>query len=290
MMDMKILVTGSSGMLGSAFMAQNYLCKLISCPSSAVDITDFAGIKNFIGKEAPDVIIHCAAFTDVEKCEVERDLAYGINTIGTMNLVNAVIELSKPPIFCYISSAGVYGAHKNEPYCEFDDVAPTTIHHDSKLQAEKIVATHLTKHLILRVGWLYGGSVKQPKNFVYKRYLEAKSNSTIYSNISQVGNPTFVDDVVRQCLKLIQERCYGVYNCANSGSVSRYGYVQAIVKLFGLDCGVEIADKANFKRIANVSDNEALVNYKLNLQGLNIMPNWEESLKYYIEGIKNGLY
>jgi dTDP-4-dehydrorhamnose reductase len=289
-MSHTLLITGKGGMLGSAFAAADLKAKKIFCPSSSVlDITDFEAVKSFIGKERPDIIIHCAAHTDVEKGETDKETAYHINTIGTANLVNATLLLEKEPVFCFISSTGIYGNHKSKPYNEFDDIRPTTVHHKSKFEAEKIVAAHIKKHLIVRTGWLFGGDKTQPKNFVYKRYIEASKSNAIQANASQIGNPTFVDDVVSQVAYLLQKECFGVYNCVNGGVSSRYEYVKKIVELFGLDCTVSIASEDSFKRVAPVSLNESATNYKLELMGLNIMPTWEESLAAYVEKLKKEL-
>lgn len=263
---------------------------IIGCNSAMFDIVDFAKTKEFILSHKPDIIIHCAAATDVERCETQRDYAYAVNVIGTANLTSASLLLKNEPFFCYISSAGVYGSHKTEPYCEFDEASPTTVHHDSKLQAEKIVASHIRKSIVVRAGWLYGGDISQPKNFVYKRYLEAKDKAVIYANNAQKGNPTFVGDFVKQVIRLIEEGRVGIYNCANNENATRYEYVKAIVESFGLDCKVEIADKSSFMRIANVSDNESVVNYKLKLMGVDIMPQWRESLEHYVLSLKRSLY
>jgi dTDP-4-dehydrorhamnose reductase len=289
MINKKILITGSGGMLGSAFMVNENIGIKIPAPSNVMDVTDFEKTKEFLKKYEPDIIVHCAALTDVEKCEIDRDSAFRTNTIGTENLVNASMSLDKEPIFCFISSIGVYGAHKKEPYTEFDNVFPTTIHHLSKLEAEKIIMAHIKKYLIIRAGWLFGGDATQPKNFVYKRYLEACNSKLIYANNTQVGNPAFTEDVVKQVFYLLERECFGIFNCVGGSSATRYEYVKSIIELFGLPCEVNIAGKDSFKRIAPVSDNESAVNYKLGLVGLDIMPDWKESLAGYIERLKRDL-
>lgn len=288
-MSGKVLITGSGGLLGSAFAAVDAWDEKILCPSSALDITDFEAVKNMLALHNPDIIIHCAAHTDVEKGEIDVDKTRLINVTGTENLVNAALSLPKEPIFCFISSTGVYGQYKSEPYTELDDTVPTTAHHKSKLEAERIVEGCIKKHLVIRTGWLFGGSVEQPKNFVYKRYLEASKTDILRANDMQIGNPTFADDVAKQVVYLLQKECFGLYNCVNVGTASRYEYVKKIVELFGVECVVEAAGEGEFKRVAPVSRNESAVNYKLELAGLNIMPRWEESLALYIEKLKKEL-
>ncbi len=282
---MKILITGSNGMLGSNLL-KLLPYKVVGFTSNELDITNYKNILTILELEKPNIIIHTAAYTNVEDCEVNIDKAYKVNTIGTQNLVNYCID--KDILFIYISSTGIYGTKKiNEPYNEFDEVNPTTIHHKSKYEAEKIVQNHLSKYLILRTGWLFGGDITHNKNFVYKRYLEAKNNQIMYSDDSQIGNPTYIEDLVKQIEILIKKNQFGIFNCVNEAkNISRYDYTKRIVKLFDLKCEVKIAPQGMFKRVANVSKNESAVNYKLHLLKLDIMNNWEKSLFKYIEELK----
>lgn len=273
-------------MLGSNIMKNLQEKDIIGYDRSQLDITKADTVHHVLTKEKPDIIIHTAAYTDVEACEKNADKAYMVNTIGTQNLVNYCI--GKDILFIYLSSTGIYGTFKDENYTEFDYVNPTTIHHQSKYEGEKIVQNHLQKYLILRTGWLYGGNKTLNKNFVYKRFLEASNKDTIYSDNTQIGNPTYVVDLVRQLQLLIENQQYGVFNCVNSAiGISRYDYVKKIVELFDLNCNVKIAPGEMFKRLAPVSHNESAINYKLNLLGLNVMGDWEKSLAQYIQQLRD---
>lgn len=281
----KVLITGLEGMLGSNIMHHLHSKEIVGYDRNQLDITKSDNVDRVLNTEKPDIIIHTAAYTDVDGCEADIDKAYIINALGTQNLVNYCID--KDVLFIYISSTGVYGASKNGPYTEFDSINPTTIHHKSKYEGEKIVQNHLQKYLILRPGWLYGGDKMHTKNFVYKRFLEASHKETIYSDPSQIGNPTYVVDFVKQIQLLVENQQYGIFNCVNKAiGISRYDYVKKIVELFDLKCDVKIAPDGMFTRVAPVSKNESAINYKLNLCGLNIMGDWEESLSLYIQQLK----
>jgi dTDP-4-dehydrorhamnose reductase len=283
---MKILITGLNGMLGSS-LVKLLPFNMVGFSSKDLNVTDSNKVNIILKSEKPDIIIHTAAYTNVEDCEINPDKAYKINTLGTQNLVNYCIN--KDILFIYISSTGIYGAKKqNEPYMEFDAVNPTTIHHKSKYEAEKIVQNHLSKYLILRTGWLFGGEIAHSKNFVYKRYIEASKNNEMFSDNSQIGNPTYIKDFVNQIKVLIESSQYGVFNCVNDAkNISRYDYVKKIVESFAQDCDVKIAPNGMFSRIAPVSNNESAENYKLNLLDLNIMGSWEKSLFRYIKELKS---
>lgn len=281
----KVLVTGTDGMLGSNLI-KLLPYEIIGFNSIDLDVTDFTKCIEVLDYERPNIIIHTAAYTNVEDCEISKDKAYKVNTLGTQNLVNYCIN--KDILFIYISSTGIYGLEKEkEPYNEFDEVNPTTVHHKTKYEAEKIVQNHLSKYLILRTGWLFGGNIKHNKNFVYKRYLEALGSKEIFGDNSQIGNPTYINDFVKQIRILIENNQYGVFNCVNKAyNVSRYNYVEKIIELFELNCIVQVSSENIFKRVAPVSNNESAINYKLNLLNLNIMDEWEKSLEIYINILK----
>ena len=275
----KILVTGHNGMLGSAILNSTESKNIVGFN---IDITDSISVQKKLYEEKPDVVIHTAAYTNVEECETNPDKTYLVNSVGTQNLVNYCTN--KDILFIFVSSTGIYGTEKKDkPYNEFDNVNPATIHHKSKYEGERIVQSHLSRYLILRTGWLYGGDIKSNKNFVFKRYIEAKDNDVIYSNNTQIGNPTYVLELVEQIKVLIENNLYGIYNCVNSAeNISRYNYVKKIVELFDAKCIVKVGNKNMFTRTAPVSDNESAINYKLDLIGLNVMCNWEIALENYI--------
>lgn len=284
----KVLVIGAKGMLGSNII-KNFNSDIIGLSSEQLDITNFDEVKAKLKEIKPDIIIHTAAYTNVEECEVQINKAYKINTMGTQNLVNFCVD--KDILFVYISSTGNYGTLKTKDrYNEFDKVKPTTIHHKSKYEGEKIVQNHLNKYLIIRTGWLYGGSKEYNKNFVYKRFLEANANDIIYADASQIGNPTYINDLIKQIRVLIEKKIYGIFNCVNAGkNISRYEYVKKIVELFEVPCSVKVAPSGMFKRIAPVSKNESAQNYKLDLLGFNVMGDWQESLSIYIKTIRKDI-
>lgn len=281
----KVLVTGANGMLGSNILKFISYKDVVGYSHNDLDVSDHNIVRNILMSEQPDIIIHTAAFTNVEACEVEIDKAYLINTIGTQNLVNYALEHNV--LFIYISSTGIYGKEQDRAYTEFDSVHPTTVHHTSKYEAEKIVQNHLNRYLILRTGWLYGGDKTHEKNYVYKRYLDLKNSDVNYSVASQIGNPTYVKNLVKQIEVLISSKIYGLYNCVDHAeNISRYHYVKKIGELFELKCEVKKAPEGMYTRVAPVSHNESAINYKLGLLGLDVMQDWEVALLEYIEYLK----
>lgn len=276
----KVAITGVNGMLGSSIatlLKDKFTVYGLSRDSFAVE--DYKAVNAKLDEIGPDIIIHCAAYTNVELAETNPRDCYGVNYLGTLNIANASRRNNSKLI--YISSTGCYGSHAETAYCEYDQAIPTTVYHKSKIAGEKAVKDICSNFLILRTGWLYGGDISHKKNFVYNRFLEANKSEKIISDPFQSGNPTSVDDVANQIETLISEDVSGLFNIVSDGYCTRYEYVKAIVELCGLSTLVEKATSP-FKRIAPVSNNEAAENFLLRNMGLHVMKPWRESLERYI--------
>lgn len=279
---MKIFLTGSSGILGSELLAQlekhNHNVKGYS--SSDIDLGSLQDIKDKMQSFQPDIVIHCAAMTNVDLCEDDRDAAYLINVTASQHLSKTAAELNIGII--YISSCGVYGNSLRTPYKETDDTQPLNYHHLTKLEGEKEVKSNNPKSLIIRTGWLFGGTLQHRKNFVENRRKEALSNPLVKSAADKKGSPTYTLDVALQIIALMDRGLWGTFNVVNEGCASRFEYVAEIIKLLKLTTKIEPVDSNAFPRKANMPDNECLENYNLNLNEVNKMPFWKDSLSNYI--------
>ena len=280
---MKILITGSSGLLGS------YLFEFLKMNGESVkrfnrDKLSYrnnqTNIDQLIGF---DCIIHAAANTNVEACEIDPISCYKDNTLLTERLAYAAGKAKCK--FIYISSTGIYGTgKKSEPFTEYDEVKPTTHHHKSKWLAEKAVLKYANNCLILRAGWIFGGNYNNPKNFVARRIEEALSSKDkkIKSNNQQIGAPTFVKDFVVKLYELMKNNEYGTFNLVNQGYTSRYEYVKKIIEIAKIDVQVVPIKAGFFNRIARVSENESAIALKISQLGYKLLPTWQESLEKYI--------
>jgi dTDP-4-dehydrorhamnose reductase len=279
---MKLLISGANGLLGGALsrLADAHGHDWVGFDRSRVSFaadasldTVFDGIHHFI---------HAAANTNVEQCEVDPAVCYRDNVLLTERLAGAARRSGVPVTF--ISSTGVYGSHKTNPYREFDEVRPETHHHKSKLQAENLVLAADWNNLVVRTGWLFGGSALAQKNFVAKRILEAKAAASgfISSNQEQRGCPTYVIDLAQRVFELMGNRSRGVFNCVNAGDASRFEYVQSIVALAGLAVDVRPIAAQGFNRIAPVSNNEMAVNWRADEAGLVPLRSWRAALQEYL--------
>ncbi len=282
---MKVLVTGASGLLGSEILtaltenglAGNALDRSAFLESTSADRSSI--LKGF------DVVIHAAANTNVEQCEIEPERCYYDNCFLTEQLYYHARRNGAK--FVFISSTGVYGRTKVTPYHEYDPVSPTTVHHRSKHISELTVLTS-PDTLVIRTGWLFGGAFENRKNFVKNRLSDIRgAKGPIYANASQTGSPTYVKDCARTLLELIADDCVGVYNVVNDGNVSRFDYVKQIAQFSGSICEVFPVAASEFKRRADVSENEAAISYRMRFEGRPQLRAWQEALAEYMR--ENGL-
>lgn len=284
---MKVLITGAAGMLGTA------LCpslideghKVIKTDRHgtdlSVDVRNLQAVQSTILHNRPDLVFHLAAETDVDRCERDPGHAYLTNTIGTENLCLAC-QKDKIPLV-YISTAGVFGGEKPEPYIEFDQPNPANIYGRSKWEGEKVVRNLLEHYFIFRAGWMVGGwSID--KKFVRKIVDQLKSKGEIKAVNDKFGSPTFTTDFARNVMRVVETGRYGLFHMTNKATCSRYDIALKIVEFMGVEGRVHVApvSSAEFPLPALRARSEMLQNYKLELLGLNHMPPWDVSLKTYI--------
>lgn len=289
-------MTGASGGLSSALspalMKQKHQIIATDIVTSEdplpnfemMDVRDWNQVKSCIDQHRPDWVMHLAAETDVDKCEVEPEHSYKTNTIGTENIAMACAHFSVPLV--YISTGGVFNGNKREPYTEYDLPDPVSVYARSKLEGEKIVQSLLKKYFIFRAGWMVGGG-KKDKKFVAKIVRLLQTQKEIKAVSDKFGTPTFVWDMANLIIQVIQTERYGIYHAVNHGMTTRYEIAKKIVELLGKkDVQVHPVSSSVFPLPAPRAVSEAMVNYKLNLLGLNTMPPWEESLALYLKSQK----
>lgn len=285
---MNILVTGKSGILGSTLSSyfEHQGSKVSAFEREKFSWRNCNANLDYFSQF--DFIVHAAANTNVEVCELDPVSCYKDNTLLTERIAFFASQVECK--FVYISSTGIYGTEKPlEPYTEYDSVNPTTHHHRAKWLAEQAVNRHFGDALIVRAGWIFGGSVNHSKNFVAKRIDEAMKSDEgrINSNVQQRGVPTSADDLSKKLYELLKNGESGTFNLVNQGSASRFEYVSKIVEFAGLNVEVAPTDSREFKRIAPVSDNETAIALRLEQLGYESLPDWKESLRRYIESQKS---
>lgn len=289
---MKILLTGSAGMLGSSMIPvlkeggyEVYATDLK--PEEGIeylDARDYNQVFDWAKKINPDFIFHLAAETDLEVCENDPKGAYLTNTISTQNVALICKQLDIKMV--YICTAGIFDGKKEGFYNEFDEVIPLSVYGKSKYDGEKIVTSTLDKYFVFRPGWMIGGG-KKDKKFVGRVLEQIKDGALdLYAVDDKFGTPTYTRDFCKNLTKAIQTDFYGVYHMVCRGSASRYDVACEMVKVLNrhdIKVNSVHSDYWAKKYPVNRPRSEMLDNFMLELRGINMMRNWRESLKEYLE-------
>lgn len=278
---MKILITGGKGQLGRdlekvLLSAGRY--EITCLGHSELDVTRPAIVQKIVLAYRPEVIIHAAANTNVDGCELDKDNAYLVNALGSRNVTVAATKMGAKLV--YISTDYVFNGKAERPYTEFDVPDPINVYGKSKLVGEQYVASLFNKYFIVRTSWLYG---RHGKNFVKTMLNVAKERSEVAVVNDQVGSPTCTKDLARFIAGLIQTELYGTYHASNSGFCSWFDFAQAIFNKAGLrQVKVRPVSTPELNRPAPRPAYSVLDNYCLRLQGLPTLRPWEESLQEFL--------
>lgn len=280
---MKVLVTGARGALGTdltcVFGAEH---RVMSTNSDDMDVRDRGAVSSTVTDCRPDLIVHLAALTDVDRCEREPEEAFRTNTIGTRNVALACQDVAVPMV--YLSTISVFDGTKPEPYTEFDTPNPQSCYSQSKYQGERIVRSLLQKYYIVRAGWMFGGGEKDEK-FVGTILKLAQTQSKLKVVGDKFGSPTYTVDLAHGIMALITTGQYGIYHMVNTGRpASRYEVAQAILQYAGItDCELKPVSSAEFPLPAPRPRMEAGRNLAIELIGLPPVRPWQEALEEYIQ-------
>jgi len=298
---MRILITGACGMLGSDLVEvlgegqELHLLDIQEFPLSlrsqfstlTLDITHSEKTYREISKINPDIVIHSAAYTDVDGSETNRDLAFEVNALGTRNIALACQRFDTEIL--YISTDFVFDGEKGEPYLEFDNPNPQSIYAKSKYWGELFVRFLLNRFYIVRTSWLFG---KNGENFVTKILTLAKEKKEIEVVNDQIGSPTYTKDLAGAIGQLIGARKgdsrdraspYGTWHITNSGQCSWYELAAEILR--DSDVRVKPISSEELNRPAKRPKFSVLDNCVWRLQGWQPLRDWREALKDYLKEI-----
>ena len=279
---MKILIAGSNGMLGHDLQeVLKNKHELILTTSKTLDITDKNHTIDFILNNKPDIVINSAAYTNVDGCEENQDLAYSVNGQGPKNLAIACSELDIPLV--HISTDYVFNGKNNRPWVEDDEIGPISVYGKSKLQGEINIQENLDKFFIIRTAWLYGIN---GGNFPKTMLELAKTHPEITVVTDEVGCPTYTLDLAKAIAELIESDYYGIYHITNSGSCSWFDFAEYIFKIANFDIKVIPVTASEFARPAPRPSYSVLENKKWLENGFKPLRNYKEAIKDYIKLIK----
>jgi dTDP-4-dehydrorhamnose reductase len=275
---MRILITGGLGQLGRALqnVLDDHQLFIVDLPD--VDITDRKAIEDKIGNCRPQLVIHCAAYTDVDGCARDPELAYKVNALGTQNVALACKMAGTGML--HLSTNEVFAGDRPEGYEEWISPNPINVYGRSKAMAEFHVQSILDSFYIVRTAWLYapGG-----RNFIHAILDRARETGRLRVVADEIGNPTYVNDLAMAIRALISNGRYGVYHFVNEGACSRWAFAQEILKLTGLQ-GVSNSPilGRDYRRASTPPPYGALLNITGASQGISLR-SWQAALADYLK-------
>ena len=267
---MRVLVTGANGMLGQDLcpILEDNGYEVIEASHSVLDVTLEENIVKYFEETMPDLVIHCAAYTNVDGAETEYEKAYLINSKGTENIAKASEKFGA--VLVYISTDYVFDGQKGAPYNPEDKPNPINNYGLTKLKGEEAVKQFCSKYYIIRTSWLYG---HHGKNFV-ETMLSLKDNNEIKVVDDQIGCPTWTVELAEAIVKIIH-RPYGIYHACSGGETSWYEFAKEIFKLQDLEVNLLPCKTEDYPRPAKRPKYSAMDNSGL-------IKNWKTSLEDYL--------
>ena len=251
--------------------------EVIEAPHEVLDITLEDRVSDFISTHIPDIVVNCAAFTNVDKCETEREDAFSVNALGPKYLAAAANKCGARVI--QISTDFVFDGNGNRPYTEEDQTNPLSEYGRTKLEGERNIQSYCDSYLIVRTSWLFGHN---GINFAAKMLELAEQHKELSIVTDETGSPTYTPDLAEALWILIKQKCEGVINISNDGSCSRYEWAEYIFETMGFKIKMNPIKSSEYKRPANVPLNSTLNCQKFTtITGMQMRP-WEETVESYL--------
>lgn len=270
---MKVLVTGAKGMLGQDLcpLLEDNGYDIIEADIDTLDITDETAVEKKLSDEMPDIIIHCAAYTNVDKAEDSKEDCFNVNVKGTENISKNCAKINATLI--YISTDYVFDGTKKFPYEPQDKVNPINYYGQTKMQGEEAVKKYCSKYYITRTSWLYG---HHGKNFV-ETMISLADNPEIKVVNDQFGSPTWTVELANAIIKLLNEdKDFGIYHvCGNEGT-TWFEFAKEIFSLMKMKVNLTPCTTEEFIRPAKRPAYSIMNNN-------GICRDWKSALKDYIE-------
>lgn len=260
----KVLVFGSSGMLGKYFSdlleERGYEVERNDLSNGGVNITDEEQVREVIYEIKPEYIVNCAAYTDVNKAEEDRETAFAVNAKAPQYMSQTASELNIP--FIHVSTDYVFGDNKEDGYTEeYENFKPLNVYGESKLEGERNVLSTGGQDYIFRTSWLFGPNAT---NFIEKITKYAKELPELKVVTDEVGCPTYVRDLSEGMILAIEEKLEpGIYHSCSRDSLSRYEFAKEILRLQEIETPIKEGKLEDFERKAQVPHTSILLNTKM---------------------------
>jgi len=273
---MRVLVTGADGQLGYDVVKKlkGLNIEHIGVDKEDFDLTNEKETKEFILDYKPDVIIHCAAYTDVDQAEVEKELCYKVNVEGTRYVAEAAKKSDAKML--YISTDYVFDGQGEEPFEVNDQPNPINYYGETKYQGEQEVQILLDKYFIVRTSWVFG---EHGDNFVKTMLKLGQEKDEISVVADQYGSPTYTGDLAELIIEMIKTDKYGKYHATNEGFCSWYEFAKEIFESADMNVKVEPVSSEEFETKAKRPKNSRLSKKQLYDNSFKSLRNYKKSIK-----------
>ena len=281
---MKVLVTGVNGQLGYDVIIElnkrGY--ETVGVDAQEMDITDYELVSKVMNEEKPQAVIHCAAYTAVDKAEENIDICRKVNVEGTENIAKVCKELDCKMM--YISTDYVFDGEGNRPWEPDDNVTePLNSYGLTKYEGEQVLQKHVEKFFIVRISWVFGVN---GNNFIKTMLRLGKENGKVSVVSDQIGSPTYTADLSILLCNMIESDKYGIYHATNEGFCSWYDFACETFKAANMDVEVIALDSNAFPVKAKRPKNSRMSKDKLIENGFDKMPTWQDATRRYIKEIQ----
>jgi dTDP-4-dehydrorhamnose reductase len=275
--SLRVAITGAGGMLGQEVVraARRRGHEVVALTRDDADVTDPRAVRAVLSAAAPDVVVNCAAWTDVDGAEEDEDAAMTINCAGAGNVAVAAAACRARVV--HVSTDYVFDGEKRLPYVESDPVAPRSAYGRTKLAGERTVAEVAADHAIVRTAWLFGAG---GRNFVDTMLRLGAQRDEVHVVTDQVGCPTWTGHLAPALLDLAAAGASGVFHVAARGQCSWYDLAAAAFRRAGLDCEVRPTTSARFVRPA---PRPAFSVLRSERPESPVLPAWERGLAAYLD-------
>ena len=278
---MRVLIAGANGLVGKALKrhCQSLGDEVLAYPRQMLDITDSSFVTNTIVQQAPDVVINAAAWTDVDGCESDPELADLVNAQGPANLATACREANAK--FVTISTDYVFAGDKSGFYTQDDEPHPLSIYGVSKLEGERRALKANAQTIVARTGFVFGNG---GRNFLSTVIARAQRKEKLLAITDAKGTPTYADDLAARLRELALLKTSGIFHVVNSGLGASYeDFVAFALEAAGLNgAKMEPVTEASLNRPAPRPANSCLLCLRSRSAGLADLPHWQEALRVFV--------
>ena len=279
---MKVLVTGVKGQLGFDVVkeCEKRNIEAIGVDVEEMDITDASKVEEVIKSSNVDAVVHCAAWTAVDKAEDEVELCTKVNVEGTKNIAKVCKELSIKMM--YISTDYVFDGQGEQLWNEYDQRNPLNVYGKTKCEGEMTVEELVEKRFIVRIAWVFGVN---GNNFIKTMLRLGKERGSVSVVSDQIGSPTYTYDLARLLVDMIETDKYGIYHATNEGLCSWYEFACEIFKQANLEVEVTPVNSSQFPTKAKRPFNSRMSKTELDKNGFKRLPTWQDALSRYLKEI-----